>query len=309
MKRIQILLSTYNGERYLRTQLDSFLSLEGFEEIRVLIRDDGSTDGTRAILKEYREKYGFDIIYGPNVGLNASMHRLLLAADESCDYFAYADQDDSWLPEKIALAKEILDGESGEAPYLYSARSVLTDASLAPTGQTVFPRKTPNFYNAMIQNVCPGHSQVFNRALLRLARAHFSADMYVIDHWLWLTATAFGDFYLDPRATTLYRQHGRNVIGYGSSRAELLRNRFRQVFRDIPRRHAVQLRAFLTLYREHLPEDYRREAEHFLGARGFFGRLGYLLKHKTFRQGRFENLCFGILYLLGRYKIKEKKGN
>ena len=76
MKKIQILLSTYNGEHFLREQLDSFLRLEGFDNVAVLIRDDGSTDSTRDILREYSEKHGFEVILGDNVGLNASMMEL-----------------------------------------------------------------------------------------------------------------------------------------------------------------------------------------------------------------------------------------
>ena len=64
--KIQILLSTYNGEGYLREQLDSFLELDNYSDVKVLIRDDGSTDGTLGILYEYREKHGFEIIEGEN---------------------------------------------------------------------------------------------------------------------------------------------------------------------------------------------------------------------------------------------------
>ncbi len=306
MKRIQILLSTYNGEKYLREQLDSFAALENFAEVKVLIRDDGSRDGTRSLLKEYRERYGFEVIYGENVGLNASMHRLLCAADGRCDYFAYADQDDKWLPDKLSRAIAALDERESGAPLLYSARSTLTDESLSPIGKTLFPRREPSFYNAMIQNVCPGHSQVFNRALLEILRRHLAPHTYVIDHWIWLCATAFGTFLLDPEPTTLYRQHGHNVIGYGASRAELLRNRFRQVFRDVPRKHAAQLSDFLAFFGGEMPEAYRKEAERFLGAKGFFGRLRYLFRRRVFRQGVFENACFGFVYLLGRYENKER---
>ena len=309
MKRIQILLSTYNGEKYLREQLDSFAALEGFDSVKVLIRDDGSRDGTRFLLKEYRERYGFDVIYGENVGLNASMHRLFLAADVSCNYFAYADQDDRWLPHKLTRAVKMLDAldGGGGTPLLYSARSTLTDESLTPVGATVYPRREPSFYNAMIQNVCPGHSQVFNRPLLEILKRYLAPRTYVIDHWIWLCATAFGKFVLDREETTLYRQHGHNVIGYGASRAELLRNRFRQVFRNVPMRHGAQLADFLAYFGDEMPTEYREEAERFLNAKGFFGRLGYLFRRRVFRQGVFENLCFGLVYLLGRYKYENKK--
>jgi len=304
LKTIQILLSTYNGEKYLRKQLDSFAALSNFDRIKVLIRDDGSRDGTRFILKEYRERYGFEVIYGENVGLNESMYRLFCAADMNCDYFSYADQDDVWLPDKLLRAEDALKEFPSDLPALYSARSTLTDGELNPIGATVYPRRAPVFYNAMIQNVAPGHSQVYNRALLSLLRAYYSPRTYVIDHWAWLTATAFGKTVLDRAETTLYRQHGKNVIGYGATRLTTLRNRFRQVYRDIPRRHAAQLTDFVRHHGDALPAPFLKEAERFLTAQNhFFPRLGYALRTKVFRQGIFENFCFRVIYVFGRYRL------
>ena len=104
MKEVEILLSTYNGEKHLREQLDSFVSLENFSSVKVLIRDDGSTDSTREILCEYRDKHGFEVIFGENIGLNLSLHQLILAADKEMKYFAFSDQDDVWLPDKLTRA-------------------------------------------------------------------------------------------------------------------------------------------------------------------------------------------------------------
>jgi glycosyltransferase involved in cell wall biosynthesis len=103
-KKIQILLSTYNGEKYLREQLDSFLKLVGSENIKILVRDDGSTDSTLGILDEYSKEYGFKIVKGKNIGVNASLYELFNDCDMSCDYFAISDQDDVWLPYKFELA-------------------------------------------------------------------------------------------------------------------------------------------------------------------------------------------------------------
>ena len=303
MKKIQILLSTYNGEAYLREQLDSFAALDNFDEVKVLIRDDGSRDGTRGILKEYRERYGFDVILGENVGLNQSMFRLFLAADRNCSYFAYADQDDVWLPDKLTRAKAALDAFPEDSVALYSARSVLTDSAMQKIGQTIYPRRGASFYNAMVQNVAPGHSQVFTRALLELLSRACPREIYVIDHWMWLAATAMGETVLDPAATTLYRQHGKNVIGYGASRFSILHTRFRQVFRDVPRKHATQLSAFLATFGEEIPAPMREEAERFLAAQKRFGaRFKYVWHPKIFRQQPFENFCFRLICLCGKYR-------
>ena len=78
MAKVQIMISTYNGAAYVREQLKSILRLSNADDVSVLIRDDGSTDDTPSILAEYAEEYGFRVIYGENVGLNASLQMLIV---------------------------------------------------------------------------------------------------------------------------------------------------------------------------------------------------------------------------------------
>ena len=308
MKKIQILLSTYNGDRHLREQLDSFLSLENAEEVSVLIRDDGSTDMTREILAEYKERYGFDVIEGENVGLNASMQILFENADPECLFYAYADQDDVWLKDKLSRAVRALEKEAADTPVLYAARSHITDKDGNIIGETILPKKAPCFKNAMVQNVCIGHTQVYNRPMLALLRDNYSAGMFVTDHWAYLLAAAFGKIVYDETPTTLYRQHESNAIGYGHNRRTVLRNRFRRTLAGVPLSHAKQLVAFRERCGDRLCDRDRTELDRFLGARrNFFTRLGYLLRARAHRQSFFENLGFRTLYLFGRYNEKQNQ--
>lgn len=99
--KIQILMSTYNGSRYIRTQLDSIIA-QNIVNKELLIRDDGSTDDTVAIIEEYQRKYSWICYYKEkNVGVQKSFFDLLKQADSSADYIAFADQDDEWLPDKL----------------------------------------------------------------------------------------------------------------------------------------------------------------------------------------------------------------
>ena len=305
MKKIQILLSTYNGDRHLREQLDSFLSLENAEEVSVLIRDDGSTDMTREILAEYKERYGFDVIEGENVGLNASMQILFENADPECLFYAYADQDDVWLKDKLSRAVRALEKEAADTPVLYAARSHITDKDGNIIGETILPKKAPCFKNAMVQNVCIGHTQVYNRPMLDLLRAHYSTDMFVIDHWAYLIATALGKVVFDPSLVTLYRQHGSNSIGYGHSLLSKIKNRSRRARAGVPRAHTKQLLALLSFEME-LGDLEKRMLRRFLSARKcFFRRLFYLFHADAYRDGFVENTGFRLLYLLGSYNVKK----
>ncbi len=307
LKKIQILLSTYNGEAHVREQLDSFLALDNAEEVSVFIRDDGSTDGTRAILKEYESLDGFRVIYGENVGLNASLQILFEQADPECLYYAYSDQDDVWLPEKLSLAAAALDKESATAPVMYTARSYLTDSRGNRIGVTRIPKRPPSFPNAMVQNVCIGHTQVYNRPMLALLRDNYTEGMFVTDHWAYLLVAAFGKIVYDETPTTLYRQHESNAIGYGHNRRTVLRNRFRRTLAGVPLSHAKQLIAFRERCGDRLCARDRTELDRFLDARrNFFTRLGYLFRARAHRQSFFENLGFRTLYLFGRYNEKQK---
>lgn len=310
MKDIQIFLSTYNGEKYLREQLDSFVALDGFaERIKVLIRDDGSKDGTWEILEEYREKYGFQIIRGENVGLNASMHELVMHSDPECKYFAFSDQDDVWLPEKVMRGVEkLLPYENSEKPALYAASSTLVDVELNELGHTMIPKRAPGFYNAMVQNVCVGHTQVCNRKTVELLKKGHSPDVMVMDYWVYTLVGATGDIVYDPVYTTLYRQHGNNVIGYSSSKWKNFKMRLGRLKSRRSERMTRQLAAFLELYGDDIAPEYKKEGEKFLRKqRNFFTRLGYIFTTKAYRQSFVENIVFRLMYLFGRYKIKKDK--
>ena len=303
-EKIQILLSTYNGEAYLRQQLDSYVNLDGFDKVKVLIRDDGSSDGSVDIIKEYVEKYGFELIEGENIGLNASLHALCEASDPECKYFAFSDQDDVWLPDKLSRAREALDALDNSVPNLYAASSSLTDVELNVTGHTLIPKRPLTFYNAMIQNVCVGHTQVCNRALIEILRQQYSDDIYVHDSWTYLVASAFGKVIYDDKQTTLYRQHGNNAIGYKSGFSNFVM-RLKRLKLNKSRCYSYQLKAFYDCYGKELDSELSSEVErYFAKQRGFFKRLGYIMTTKMYRQTKIEGIVFRMMYLFGKYNLK-----
>ncbi len=306
MKRIQILLSTYNGEAHIKEQLDSYLTLNNFEQVKVLIRDDGSTDGTLEILREYSDKYGFELIEGENLGLNASMHQLVQRCDLECDYFSFSDQDDVWLPDKLERAISALDAQDGSIPLLYSSCSTITNDALEPKGHTLIAKRPLSFYNSMIQNACVGHTQVCNGELIKLLRLHFSEHIYVHDSWVYMVATAFGKAIYDKAQTTLYRQHANNAIGYETGKFKNFLKRLKRLKTGKSRRYSYQLRAFCDLYGDMIPEEYMTESKRYFNSqRNFFTRLGYIMTTKMYRQTRFEGIVFRVMYLFGKYNLEK----
>ncbi|MBQ4399872.1 MAG: glycosyltransferase, partial [Alphaproteobacteria bacterium] len=102
MDNVLVLMSTYNGEKYLKTQLDSILAQQGVN-VQILVRDDGSSDGTLPILQAYAAQGKLTYYTGPNLKPAKSFMDLIYNAPQA-DFYAFADQDDYWLPEKLICA-------------------------------------------------------------------------------------------------------------------------------------------------------------------------------------------------------------
>ena len=144
--KVQILMSTYNGEEFVREQLDSILA-QSYPDVDILIRDDGSQDDTFVILKEYEERHSNIRAYqGENIGVNKSFFELLRKSNQEAAYIGFCDQDDYWLPEKIEKAAEQLERLDG--PALYCSAKTLVDENLEPLNSQQNPHRIPGFGNA-----------------------------------------------------------------------------------------------------------------------------------------------------------------
>lgn len=304
-KKIQIIMSTYNGEKYLREQLDSIINLDGYDLIKVLIRDDGSTDNTLSILEEYSNRYGFEIIKGNNVGVNKSLFLLFEACDKTCDYFAISDQDDVWVKDKIQRALYELKNMDSNKPSLFATVSCITDEKLNPIKITSLPKKGPSFYNAMIQNIASGHTQVFNRKLLEeIMNCGGSSDIVIIDWWIYLVASAIGEVIVSDQYTVLHRQHENNAIGHKVGFFKQTYSRLVRLFCKHDINLSVQLKDFLFRYENKMKKEYIDEIKRNLSCeRNLVTRVYYCFRSKVYRENLVETLCYKILYLLGRYKI------
>ena len=102
---VTVLMSTYNGERFLKEQLDSILQQQDVD-VRLCVRDDGSTDGTMDILLEYAD--AIELTIGNNFGVGNSFMSMVYSANLESDYYAFSDQDDIWMPDKLISAVDEL---------------------------------------------------------------------------------------------------------------------------------------------------------------------------------------------------------
>ena len=219
-------MATFNGGRFLAEQLDS-LQGQNFTNWRLYVSDDGSTDVTKVIINLYQELWGDEKIqyrYGPQKGF--AQNFLSLACDPSikADYYAFCDQDDVWLPEKLTVAIEHIARESSPGQlYAYGGRTTYTDEKLKPIGVSplfVFPR---TFRNALIQSIAGGNTMVFNQSTKTLLEKVGLVPTPSHDWWLYQLVTgAGGVMHYDPQPHILYRQHERSLVGCNTSLKSLL---------------------------------------------------------------------------------------
>lgn len=209
---IVVLLSTFNGARFLRAQLESLLSQT--REIRLLVRDDGSKDGTAAILDEYAARGALTWFPGENLGPGRSF-RALLECAPAAELYAFCDQDDVWDADKLESAARALSQAKPDEPTLYCSDVRLTDAALRPlSGRCVRPEAAA-FPCALLYNAAPGCTFVFNRALYEaLTRIPAPSPLWANHDWTTLqTAACLGRVLFDPGRHMCYRQHGANAVG------------------------------------------------------------------------------------------------
>lgn len=229
MTSVLVLLSTYNGEKFLREQLDSVYNQQNVA-VQILVRDDGSTDTTVEILKEYESSRGnMTILVEQNVGAARSFHRLAWYAykdmPQKYDWYAFCDQDDVWIPEKLDVSIGSLAG-NGNPYQLFYGRAWIVDANLVTKRAMTVP-----IVNTLEANIVASHSlgctQVFNYALLKSFVSlkpyiDSAADGdYVILHDGWNAIVAYSldaNVVVGQAPLLKYRQHGHNVVGAGQSR-------------------------------------------------------------------------------------------
>ncbi len=215
--RVAILLSTWNGALYLPAQLESFVKLTG-PAWELYWRDDGSSDGSAAIVRAFAAGAGAGLVIDRNdnrgrIGITASFLTLLRRAPADC-VVAFADQDDVWLPEKLARGVEALGNVTAGTPALYCARQSLVNAALDPIRLSARLTEPPGFPQALTQNIATGCTVMLNAEAVRLIAASHEPPETLHDWWAYLIVTAAGGRVLiDDTPTVLYRQHAGNAVG------------------------------------------------------------------------------------------------
>jgi len=227
LKKVQVLLSTYNGSEYIQQQLDSIFKQKDVE-VFCLVRDDGSTDDTNNILLECQKQYkNLETISGENVGYGASFLELIKMSGEY-DYYAFSDQDDVWKSLKLIKAVNKINKSDEKSPIMYCSNCTIINNNMEKIGmlhsnKNIIPNKKAT---ALVQGFVHGCTMVFNRKSKDLVLMYQPKHNYAHDFWIPLIHVFLGSIVYDQNSYILYRQHNHNVFGSKRSLLRLIKLKF-----------------------------------------------------------------------------------
>ena len=227
MKTVQVLMSSYNGEKYIKEQIESILNQKNVN-IKLLIRDDGSSDNTLEILREYQKRNNISIIYGKNLGYKKSFLTLVDFSEEA-DYYAFSDQDDVWLDDKIYSGIKKIEKQGNNKPMLYCSALQRVNERLYPEKTQKFNKLKLDVYSQLVRERLAGCTFVFNKRLKNLIKGSSSLDLnYPHDSWTILVCySCGGQVVFDDTPHILFRRYGTNTSVDGGGLIKRLRHEFR----------------------------------------------------------------------------------
>jgi len=304
--KLIVLLSTFNGESFLLDQIDS-IAKQSFHDWKILLRDDGSSDLTKQILKKTSNEYPAKIEISEdslgNIGPLSSFSTL--AKNSDTDYLLFCDQDDVWFPDKIEKTLETMRAAEcrfgADTPLLVHSDLSVVDSSLQPLSpsfwkyQHINPELGMSLNRVMPQNVVTGCTVMINRALAKFAMP-IPEEAIMHDWWLALVAALFGHIIYLDEPTVLYRQHGGNSLG---AKRWGVRRIFKQAqspqeVRASMLRTMRQAQALLSRYRDRMSPGQLAMVEAYatLPAKTKAARIKAMLKYRFFKHGIIRNIGF-----------------
>lgn len=243
-------MSTYNGEKYLNMQIESILRQECDFDLDLIVRDDGSTDSTVDILEEYQRRKKLKWYKGKNLKSARSFIDLLIN-NPGYDYYAFSDQDDFWMTNKIS--KEVESIIKCECPAIVFSNGELVDSDLNSIGRNIYRSAPPtNFESVLIGAGVQGCTMLINSMLADIIRDKGMPDVLIMhDSYVARVCLAVGGTLIyDNEPLIKYRQHGNNVIGITTTKMQTLKSRIREICHRDKISIVDQTREIIRLYED-----------------------------------------------------------
>lgn len=265
---IDILLATYNGEKFIEEQLASISRQTYFEKCRIIISDDGSTDRTREIIQKFADRFGNAIVVNDKSTNRGAKERFeYLLSKSTADYVMFCDQDDIWLPKKVEYSyKSILRSEKlhGLVPTMGFSDLIVGDEYGNQTNKSLWSyqglrvNNIDSFEKALTENKATGCTIIMN-GLLRDLLLPFPDSVVMHDWWAYLICTAYGKPFVIPETAIIYRQHSSNTVGARKkSKIDTINKMIRRDFSGVRRESNESLRQ-ATAFVERFSDDLHSE--------------------------------------------------
>lgn len=211
--KILVLMASYNGEKYIKEQIESILNQKGVY-VDILVSDDSSTDSTYSILEEYVNKGVIKLMKSKCGSAQKNFYNLINNCNEDYDYYALCDQDDYWMENKLKIASNMLDKYSSEQPLLYSGTSIPVDDKLNTINKKKYKHYLVNTVEkSIVASNTQGCTMVFNQKLLKKIKNKESKTALMHDSWIHKTCLVIGGKVIfDNEPHMYYRQHNNNVF-------------------------------------------------------------------------------------------------
>lgn len=252
--RAVVLMTTYNGEKYLEAQIESILSQKTSVPVDLIVRDDGSTDSTVQILEKYSNMGKLQYTTGKNLGA-AKGFISLLRENPGYDFYAFSDQDDVWNEDKLQKGIDVVKDVQG--PALYCTNAELVHSDLTPIGRNVHrERPTYNLVSILCLASCAqGCTSVFNKELAEIVQRYPLPKTFIMHDSLMtcLCALIGGKICYDHDPSMKYRMHGSNVLGMATAKqgkVNVINSRIAEIMKKKKISMYVQAKCLLDTYGE-----------------------------------------------------------
>lgn len=297
-KKVAVIMSTYNGEDFIREQLDSILA-QTYRNIEIVVRDDGSKDKTVEIIKEYQKTNKNIILYeGGNIGFIKSFFELLKLVDS--DYYSYADQDDIWMENKIELAVNSLNKLDNSKPNLAFGNSDYYNENMKFISHGERNKKY-SFLSSLFSCVGQGMTMTVNKKTRDMIIKNTPKTCFFHDWWTYLLCIGLGNVAYDNVTTVKYRRRKENATSEGQGYFRLIKWRIKNLlFNDGMKDIKQQMINFKDYYYYELSQDKKEILDLFANDKYSFSKsLKKAFYPKRIRRSIIDDLMLRIIFIIG----------
>jgi glycosyltransferase involved in cell wall biosynthesis len=311
---VTLLLATYNGEKYIKEQLETIINQKNIN-LKLIISDDTSNDSTIEVIKKFFNESSFKnftilknpdnskIINNDEIASVASYNfrNLILHADLNSDFYTFSDQDDIWDLNKI---KHAIDNISdNQSPALYCSKTTYVDKNKDFLGFSKSVTQQPCFANALVESIAGGNTMVFNKlAMIILKKSLANASPPAHDWWTYIIISGCGGkVYYDSKSYIKYRLHDDNLTGANLS--------FNSFFKRLRKAFAGNYKQWnnlnIRILKDNenlLTDSSKKTLDYFIHAKNsnFLKKYSYLTKSGAYRNNKIENILLYLACMFGK---------